>query len=74
VNENENESPAVSRYPSPERRVDTGQAPSKRSRGSVFPFDGVSLPTTTESLLARLPEKDEAYVLVESYYRYFSWQ
>ncbi|GFZ52287.1 hypothetical protein JCM24511_10060 [Saitozyma sp. JCM 24511] len=73
VNENENESPAVSRYPSPERRVDTGQAPSKRARGSVFPFDDVSLPTTTESLLARLPEKDEASVLVESYYRYFSW-
>lgn len=54
--------------------MDTGQAPSKRARGSVFPFDDVSLPTTTESLLARLPEKDEASVLVESYYRYFSWQ
>ncbi|WVQ83747.1 hypothetical protein IAT38_005891 [Cryptococcus sp. DSM 104549] len=38
-----------------------------------FPFNEPAGPSTIEALFARLPPRDDAEVLVDSYYRYFAW-
>nr|XP_018266019.1 uncharacterized protein I303_02397 [Kwoniella dejecticola CBS 10117]OBR88177.1 hypothetical protein I303_02397 [Kwoniella dejecticola CBS 10117] len=39
----------------------------------AFPFPLSNGPSTMESLLSHLPAKDDAEVLMDSYYRYFAW-
>lgn len=67
------ESPGPSRWPSPERH-NAASASDPMQRSAVFPFDGTYVPLRTRALLSRLPPIQEARVLVDSYFRYFSWQ
>lgn len=41
---------------------------------AAFPFNEAVAHMTTRDLLSHLPPKDEAWTLVESYYRYCAWQ
>ncbi|KFZ02024.1 hypothetical protein V500_00474 [Pseudogymnoascus sp. VKM F-4518 (FW-2643)] len=70
------ETPSITRVPSPE--VDTGLA-GQRSHSTFntgpisFPFNASPAHMSTRELLSQLPEKEEAWTLVESYYRYCAW-
>ena len=67
----------MTRAPSPEiihiPSVDkTGHLPSICTP-VAFPFSVTPARVSTKSLLARLPPKDEAWTLVEAYYKYCAW-
>ncbi|KAJ9611878.1 hypothetical protein H2204_015120 [Knufia peltigerae] len=41
---------------------------------NAFPFAVSVVPISTQALLSRLPPREEAWFLVEAYYRYCAWQ
>lgn len=47
-------------------------SPAPEGAHAQFPFGG-ALDVSTEYLLSKLPPLDEACVLVDAYYRYFTW-
>ncbi|OAA59728.1 Transcription factor [Niveomyces insectorum RCEF 264] len=69
--------PSVTRSPSPE----VPQPPGSTVSGSLtlhaspiaFPFNASAAHIRTRDVLAQLPPADEAWLLVESYYRYCAW-
>ncbi|KAK9234666.1 hypothetical protein V1525DRAFT_391222 [Lipomyces kononenkoae] len=69
--------PTVTRVPSPENPPDS--VPFQRDHLSfgtdpvAFPFTTTAARISTRDLLSRLPPKDEAWTLAESYYRYCAW-
>ncbi|WWC98837.1 hypothetical protein V866_005730 [Kwoniella sp. B9012] len=70
------DTPSVSRAASPKLASSSislpVQAPQPLSPVS-FPFNNSSASVSMSTLLSALPAKDEALVLVDSYYRYCSW-
>ncbi|KAK9350906.1 hypothetical protein V1523DRAFT_418316 [Lipomyces doorenjongii] len=69
--------PTITRAPSPE--APQASAPFRRDRLALdsapiaFPFNASSVRTSTRDLLLQLPPREEAWTLVESYYRYCAW-
>lgn len=72
------DSPLMTRAPSPELRQDTvPPQPSIITSYSTpisFPFNASPAQISTRDLLSCLPPREEAWTLVESYYRYCAWQ
>ncbi|KFZ06247.1 hypothetical protein V501_07591 [Pseudogymnoascus sp. VKM F-4519 (FW-2642)] len=70
------ETPSITRVPSPEVSAGlTGQrSQSTCITGPIaFPFNASPAHMSTRELLSQLPVKEEAWTLVESYYRYCAW-
>ncbi|KAI0891439.1 hypothetical protein F4806DRAFT_302651 [Annulohypoxylon nitens] len=71
------DSPLMTRAPSPELRQDTvPPQPSIITSYSTpisFPFNASPAQISTRDLLSCLPPREEAWTLVESYYRYCAW-
>ncbi|OCF40873.1 hypothetical protein I317_05323 [Kwoniella heveanensis CBS 569] len=68
------DTPWVSRAPSPEAVSFSQYTPAPLSLHPIaFPFNTGSAPISTKSLLSELPSREEAEVLVDSYYRYCAW-
>ncbi|OAL44454.1 hypothetical protein IQ07DRAFT_521681 [Pyrenochaeta sp. DS3sAY3a] len=71
------ETPLVTRAPTPDvpRHPADAQTRSMNSMNSPisFPFSNSPARISTRDLLAHLPPRDEAWTLVESYYRYCAW-
>ncbi|EEU39690.1 uncharacterized protein NECHADRAFT_82125 [Fusarium vanettenii 77-13-4] len=71
------DTPCMTRVPSPVLPQDLLAAqPSVLSIGTTivgFPFNASPAHISTRELLACLPSRDEAWTLVESYYRYCAW-
>ncbi|WWC67436.1 uncharacterized protein I206_101344 [Kwoniella pini CBS 10737] len=64
--------------PEPEEQAVPTMSPDRIKRNVPehllsFPFPLPNGPSTMESLLSHLPPKDDAEVLMDSYYRYFAW-
>jgi hypothetical protein len=68
-----NESPAISRAVSPTHRS-TGTKPSEGPLTFPFKLCSGHTKTSMRELLSPLPAKDDALLLVDSYFRYFAWQ
>lgn len=71
------DSPAVTRAPSP-TNPEHADFPKPNSLahellGLTFPFNASTANISTRELLKPLPPKEEAWTLVESYYRYCAW-
>ncbi|KAL4901553.1 hypothetical protein BDW74DRAFT_187209 [Aspergillus multicolor] len=64
------ESPPLTRAPSP--KIPQASA-AFQTPPIAFPFNASAAHISTRELLSRLPPKEEAETLVESYYRYCSW-
>ena len=69
------ESPSVADAPTPEAipAPQTIGPPANKSR-VAFPFSVSTARIRTRDLLAHLPPREEAWILVECYYRYCAWQ
>ena len=72
------ESPSIVRAMSVQALQDSLSPEPSHMNSSIapvaFPFNESASRMTTRDLLANLPPKDEAWTLVESYYRYCAWQ
>lgn len=71
------DTPSLTRAPSPERpQASTPFQPSRSALGTApiaFPFNASAARISTRDLLSHLPAREEAWILVESYYRYCAW-
>ncbi|WVF69451.1 hypothetical protein IAT40_004228 [Kwoniella sp. CBS 6097] len=68
------DTPWVSRAPSPEGPALSQHAPAPLSLHPIaFPFNTSTAHISTKSLLSELPSREEAVVLIKSYYRYCAW-
>lgn len=78
VTQDVSDSAANTRAPSPEApQVSIPSQPGILSPGTApiaFPFNASAAVISTRDLLSRLPPRDEAWTLAESYYRYCAWQ
>lgn len=72
------DTPLMTRAPSPEPVQDSAPAQPRLSSSHFAPvgFPLIASPAhiSTRELLASLPPREEAWTLVESYYRYCAWQ
>lgn len=75
--------PSITRCPSPDVDVDEIhhheqlQPPIQQALNTspiAFPINASAAQIRTRDLLAHLPPADEAWALIESYYRYCAWQ
>ncbi|WRT65255.1 uncharacterized protein IL334_002198 [Kwoniella shivajii] len=71
-------SPEIPASQSPEYQPHREDLLDKEKRNATehllaFPFPLPTGPSTMESLLSHLPPKEDAEVLMDSYYRYFAW-
>lgn len=72
------DTPLMTRAPSPEHAQDAAPAQLNLSSSHFapigFPLTASPAQISTRELLASLPPREEAWTLVESYYRYCAWQ
>lgn len=72
------ETPLMTRAPSPEPAHDSAPTQPRLSSSHFapigFPLTASPAHISTRELLASLPPREEAWTLVESYYRYCAWQ
>lgn len=68
------ESTSVADALSPEAPPVLQARPGTDTAPVAFPFSTSTARIRTRDLLTRLPPKEEAWTLVESYYRYCAWQ
>ncbi|THC88987.1 hypothetical protein EYZ11_011571 [Aspergillus tanneri] len=75
--QNTSDTPPATRPPSPKAPLSSTQFPGGDWHlGPVpvaFPFNSSAAHISTQGLLSHLPPKEEAWTLVESYYRYCAW-
>lgn len=68
----------MTRAPSPEQAIDSVPAQIHLSSSHFapigFPLTASPVHISTRELLSSLPPREEAWTLVESYYRYCAWQ
>nr|XP_018263450.1 uncharacterized protein I303_03319 [Kwoniella dejecticola CBS 10117]OBR85608.1 hypothetical protein I303_03319 [Kwoniella dejecticola CBS 10117] len=70
------DSPFVSRAPSPDHGGPSGSVtaqPHRQLPPIAFPFSSSPAYTSMAELMAKLPTKEEAETLIDSYYRYCAW-
>ncbi|KAH8587807.1 hypothetical protein B0O99DRAFT_526197, partial [Bisporella sp. PMI_857] len=70
------ETPSITRAPSPAAHPGLSMQPGQSAFATgpiAFPFSGSAARISTRDLLSQLPPKEEAWTLVESYYRYCAW-
>ncbi|CAK7207518.1 hypothetical protein SEUCBS139899_010328 [Sporothrix eucalyptigena] len=66
--------PSITRCPSPEVEPPQPTVPAPINLSPIaFPINASAAQIRTRDLLAHLPPADEAWALVESYYRYCAW-
>ncbi|KAK5455824.1 hypothetical protein LTS15_005141 [Exophiala xenobiotica] len=72
------ESPSATRAPSPSSPPAQPAWGSKSVASDIvpisFPFNAAPARVSTQELVSRLPPKEEAWTLVEAYFRYCAWQ
>nr|XP_019051366.1 hypothetical protein I302_01815 [Kwoniella bestiolae CBS 10118]OCF30296.1 hypothetical protein I302_01815 [Kwoniella bestiolae CBS 10118] len=70
------DTPSISRATSPKLQPGSGTLPTippQTLSPICFPFNNVSAYVSMATLLSKLPAKEEAIVLIDSYYRYCAW-